>query len=203
MRLPSAHSPPLVFVVVGPGGVGKGTLIRQLLARDDQLWLSRSWTTRPQRPGESEDAYNFVTREAFLANIEAGGFLEWAQVLDDLYGTPVPSPAAGKDLVLEIDVQGARQVLELAPDALCVLVVAPSPDEQTARLRARGDSEDHVRRRLALGEREVAEAHEIADEIVVNDDLESAVDRLAAIIDAARAGASRPRAEDPTHRTPG
>ncbi len=189
---PSAPSPPLVFIVVGPGGVGKGTVIRRLLERDDRLWLSRSWTTRPRRPGEAEDAYHFVDKETFLAHAEAGGFLEWAQVLDDLYGTPVPAPPAGKDLVLEIDVQGARQVLALRPDALCILLLAPTGEDQEERLRARGDSEDHVRRRLALGEKEVAEASQIASEVVVNDDVEAAVARLAAIIDAARAGASRP-----------
>lgn len=154
--------------------------------------MSRSWTTRPRRPGEDPDAYNFVDKESFLANVAAGGFLEWAQVLDDLYGTPLPEPPAGKDLVLEIDVQGAHQVLAREPSALCVLVVAPSLEVQAARLRARGDSEEHVARRIALGEKEVAEAKRIASHVVVNDDLGSAVDQLAAIIADARAGASRP-----------
>ncbi len=162
------------------------------MERDDRLYLSRSWTTRPPRPGEHEDAYNFVDRASFLAHAEAGGFLEWAQVLDDLYGTPIPSPPPGKDLVLEIDVQGARQVLEIDPEAVCILLVAPSVEAQSARLRARGDSEEHVSRRIALGEKEVAEARRIADAVVVNDDLESTVSELAAIIEAARAGVTRP-----------
>lgn len=113
-------------------------------------------------------------------------------MLDDLYGTPLPAPPPGQDVVLEIDVQGARQVIERHPEAVCVLLVAPSPDAQAERLRARGDPEEHVRRRIELGVREVEEARPIAREVVVNDDLEAAVDRLAAIIDSARGSSTRP-----------
>lgn len=178
--------PPLIFVIVGPGGAGKGTLIRCLLAGDDSLWLSRSWTTRPRRPGEPEDSYHFVDRNRFEEHASQGGFLEWAQVLDHLYGTPVPDPPTGSDVILEIDVQGARQVLARDEDAVCILLLPPSVEEQVARLRGRGDSEDHVQRRIDLGQQEIVEARALASHEVVNDDLDRAVADLAAIIDAAR-----------------
>ena len=162
------------------------------MERDPRLWLSRSWTTRPRRPGEPEDAYHFVDHDTFERQIEAGGFLEWASVLDHLYGTPVPDPPPGRDVVLEIDVQGARQVRAIDPDALCILLVAPSVDAQAARLRNRGDTEEHVSRRIALGRREETEGRELADHVLVNDDLDAAVEQLSAIIDAARRVRSRP-----------
>jgi guanylate kinase len=159
-----------------------------VLERDKRLRLSRSWTTRRQRPGEPADAYDFVDRPTFEASVAAGGFLEWAQVLDDLYGTPLPEVVEDCDIVLEIDVQGARQVLAARPDALVVLVVAPSVEAQTQRLRSRGDSEDHVQRRVVLGRTEEREGRALAQGVIVNDDLEQSVDQLLAIIDAARKG---------------
>jgi guanylate kinase len=173
-------------VVVGPGGVGKGTVINRLLARDDRLWLSRSWTTRPRRPGEADAAYHFVDRETFERRAAEGGFVEWAVVLDDLYGTPTLEPPPGCDVVLEIDVQGARQIRDAHPGSVTILLQAPSVEAQAERLRARGDSDEHVARRIALGRREDEEASAFADHVVVNDDLESAVDQLAAIVNAAR-----------------
>lgn len=179
-------------MVIGPGGVGKGTVIRRLVEQDPKLWLSRSWTTRPRRQGEDEDAYTFVDRAAFEARVASGGFLEWAKVLDHLYGTPVPEPPEGSDVLLEIDVQGAEQVRAQRPDAVCVLLLAPSVEVQAERLRRRGDPEVHVQRRIQLGEQERARGEAIADHVVVNDDLESAVSQLAAIIASAR-NASRGR----------
>jgi len=164
--------------------------------------VSRSWTTRARRPGEAPDAYTFVDRARFEAFREAGGFLEWAEVLDDLYGTPHPTPPPGCDVVLEIDVQGARQVLASNPDAICVLLLAPSVAVQEERLRGRGDSEQHVRRRVALGLEEEQEGRELADAVIVNDELETTVAQLLAIIEGARArarGGSRP-IDDPTSR---
>jgi guanylate kinase len=130
-----------------------------------------------------------VDRPTFEANIAAGGFLEWAQVLDDLYGTPVPEAIDRRDVVLEIDVQGARQVMAARPEALPVLVVAPSEEAQTDRLRTRGDPEEHVQRRVALGRSEDREGRSLAQHIIVNEDVEQSVDQLLAIIGAARNGA--------------
>ncbi|MBV8161296.1 MAG: guanylate kinase, partial [Acidimicrobiia bacterium] len=107
---------PKVFVVSGPGGAGKGTLVEELLNRVPNLWLSRSWTTRQQRRGEPDDAYTFVDRDTFFARRDAGGFLEWVELLPDYFmGTPLPDPHPGTDLLLEIDVRGAQQVRERYP----------------------------------------------------------------------------------------
>jgi guanylate kinase len=118
-----------------------------------------------------------------LGRVAEDGFLEWAQILGEYYGTPTPQPPEGCDVVLEIDVQGARQVLRRRPDASCVLVRAPSREVQEQRLRSRGDSEEHIRGRIELGKREEAEGFEIASRVVVNDDLDQAVRALAAIVE--------------------
>ena len=163
--------------------MGKGTLVRHLVERDPELWLSRSWTTRPQRAGEAPDAYHFVDRESFLRRVAEDGFLEHAQVVDgNFYGTPWPEPPPGHDVLLEIDVQGARQVRDRHPDALVVLVVAPSRAAQEARLRGRGDDEAHVRRRLDMADEEEREGRLLADHVVVNDDVGRAVEEIAGII---------------------
>lgn len=164
-------------------------MIRRLVERDPKLWLSRSWTTRERRPGEGDDAYTFVDKERFLAHAKAGGFLEWATVLGEYYGTPYPDPPPGHDVVLEIDVQGAEQVLERCSPVVCVLLVPPSREDQEARLRGRGDSEDHVRRRVDLGDSELERGRRIADVVVVNDDLERTVDEFAGIVEEARRAA--------------
>ncbi|MDP2323158.1 MAG: hypothetical protein Q8N51_03915, partial [Gammaproteobacteria bacterium] len=85
-----------IFIVSGPGGVGKGTIVKALVERNHELWLSRSWTTRDQRLGEADEAYVFVARDDFERRIDAGGFLEWTSFLDNLYGTPVPEPMLGR-----------------------------------------------------------------------------------------------------------
>ena len=172
----------------GPGGAGKGTVIRELVARDPKLWLSRSWTTRARRPSEPEDAYTFVDRATFEDRIKKGGFLEHAEVLGELYGTLIPDPPPGDDIVLEIDVQGAEQVLRQRDDVVCVLLVPPSPAAQAERLRARGDSEDHIKARLELAERELERGRRFADAIVVNDDVKRAADEIAGIVERARRG---------------
>jgi guanylate kinase len=178
----------VVIVLSGPGGVGKGTLVRRLVERDPSLWLSRSWTTRARRPGEAADAYTFVDRETFERRIADGGFLEHAEFLGELYGTPTPDDVpAGRDLVLEIDVQGAAQVKAEVPDALLILLVAPSRDAQAERLRGRGDPEPAVERRLAQGDEEMALGRALGAVEIVNDDLERAVDELAEVIERARA----------------
>jgi len=161
--------------------------VARLLERDPQLWLSRSWTTRPQRPGEPDDAYVFVDRPTFEAHRDRGGFIEWAEFLGNLYGTPVPDRLPeGKDVVLEIDVQGARQVRAIDPTALFVVLLPPSAEEQERRLRGRGDPEEIVRKRLAKAAEEVDAAAELGAVEVINDDVERCVAEVADVIRAAR-----------------
>ena len=172
----------LIIVVSGPGGVGKGTIVNALVERDPNLWLSRSWTTRRQRPGEPDTAYVFTDHASFEDRIESGGFLEWTKFLDNYYGTPIPDVTDSRDLVLEIEVDGASQVKSLRDDAVLIFVLPPSRDEQQRRLRHRGDPEEKVDERLrkALDEEPVGLA--MADHVVVNDNLERTVDEMLAII---------------------
>jgi guanylate kinase len=156
------------------------------VARDPGLWLSRSWTTRPRRPGEAHDAYTFVERKRFEEMIAADGFLEWAEFLGHLYGTPLPDAPPGRDVVLEIDLQGARQVKKRHPDALVVLLVPPSPEIQRERLRQRGDDPAEVDRRIAIGAEEMRLGRELTPFVVVNDEVDRAVSQVAGILDSYR-----------------
>jgi guanylate kinase len=178
---------PLIIVVSGPGGVGKGTIVDALVGRDAQLWLSRSWTTRAQRPGEADGAYVFTDRATFERRIAEGGFLEWTEFLGNYYGTPMPEPDPGCDVVLEIEVDGARQVKTSRPDALLIFVLPPTRDEQERRLRGRGDATATVLARLQKAEDEEPVGRALADHVVVNDDLEETIDEMLAIIARARA----------------
>jgi guanylate kinase len=159
-----------------------------LAESDPRLWLSRSWTTRPRRPGESEDAYLFVDRATFESRVAAGGFYEWAEFLGNLYGTPVADPEPGCDVLLEIDLQGAREVRRLRPDATLVLLLPPSPEAQAERLRGRGDDEEHIARRLAEGVDEERQGREIADAVVVNTTVAQATADVASILGSRRSG---------------
>jgi guanylate kinase len=178
---------PLVIVVSGPGGVGKGTIVAALVERDPRLWLSRSWTTRARRPGESAGAYVFTGRPEFEQRRDRGGFLEWTEFLGSYYGTPTPEVPPGRDLVLEIEVDGAQQVKGRQPDALLIFVLPPSRAEQQRRLVGRGDSEAKVEERLRKAEDEEPVGMALADHVVVNDDLEQTIDEMLTIIDGARA----------------
>lgn len=181
---------PLVIVVSGPGGVGKGTIVKSLVERDPQLWLSRSWTTRAQRVGESDGAYVFVDRASFEARIAERGFLEWTEFLGNYYGTPNPAITDGRDVVLEIEVDGAQQVKSLEPAAVLIFLLPPSRAEQERRLRGRGDDDDKVAERLQKAEHEEPIGMELADYVVVNDDLEATIDEMLAIVDRCRAAST-------------
>ena len=182
--VPPPAGRPLVFVVFGASGVGKGALVERLLSLTDNLWLSRSWTTRSRRPGEPEGAYVFTSPEAFMARAKAGGFIEWNKFSANghLYGTPTLEPPPGQDVLLEIDLNGAEQVRRRYPEAVLVMVTAPSAQARAARLHKRGDDEAAIQRRLQVGAEEEEAGRQVADYVVVNDDLERAARELAAIV---------------------
>ena len=184
-RVPPAFSPgrrPLIVVVSGPGGVGKGTIVDALLVEDPSLHLSRSWTTRERRPGERIDAYRFVSRSEFENHRERGGFLEWTEFLGNYYGSPVPPADLVDDIVLEIEVDGAQQVKARHPECVLIFVLPPSRDEQRRRLEGRGDPEHKVQERLRKAEEEEPVGRSLADHVVVNDSLDRTVAEMLAII---------------------
>ena len=177
---------PLIAVLIGPGGVGKGTIAHRLVEADPRLWLSRSWTTRPRRDTEDGSEYHFVDRATFERAIGEGHFLEWAEFHGNLYGTPVPSSPDGTDVLLEIEVQGAEQVTRHHPDAVVFLILAPSLEELEERLRGRGDHEEHVAMRLSSTPYELARGRELATYVVVNDDVERATAEILSILEELR-----------------
>jgi guanylate kinase len=185
---------PLVVVLIGPGGVGKGTLAKRLVELDGHLWLSRSWTTRVQRPSERGDEYYFVDRPTFERAIEEGMFLEWAEFHGNLYGTPLPSPKEDADVILEIEVQGAEQVQRHHHDAVVFLILPPSMERLEERLRVRGDDDDHVADRLQSAPQELEMGHKLASYVVVNDDVERASGEIISILEELR----RQRRDFPT-----
>lgn len=180
-------SAPLTIVVTGPGGVGKGTVVSALIEHDPSLWLSRSWTTRDPRPGEPDDAYVFVDRARFEEHAANGGFFEYAEFLGNLYGTPIPDPPDGSDVLLEIEVQGAQQVLASDPDAVLILLEAPSMEQQQARLRGRGDPEQKVQQRVEKAAEEIAVAEQLKAHRVINTTVDDTVAELAGLISRIRA----------------
>jgi guanylate kinase len=161
------------------------------------LWSSRSWTTRPSRPGEASDAYQFVDEATFRRRLAAGGFLEHAEVFGHLYGTPTLDAPPGQDVLLEIDVQGAEQVKARHPDAVVVFVCPPSRAAQEERLRGRGDDPASIARRLEEAEGEERAGRRLADHVVVNDDLDRAVREVAGIVERRRSEGSAPPGTHP------
>jgi guanylate kinase len=176
-----------VIVVSGPSGVGKGTVVEALRRRLPQLEVSVSATTRPRRPGEIDGVhYQFLTGEQFDELAAAGGFLEWAEFAGRRYGTPWSSVErtleAGRPIVLEIDIKGARQVRKRFPDAVLIFLAPPSTAALEERLRRRGtDDGARVEERLAIARWELAQASDF-DHVVVNDRLDEAVERIARIL---------------------
>ena len=186
-------------MIAGPSGVGKGSVVTELLARDPVgLALSVSATTRPPRAAEVEGVdYDFVSTRQFEQMVDEGAMLEWASVYGHFYGTPAAyveeQRHAGRDVLLEIDVQGARQIRDRVPDAILILLVPPSMEALVERLHGRAtENEEKITTRLAEAEDEVAQG-DWFDHVVVNDDLGTASSQVAAIIEA-----SRSRPEEPS-----
>jgi guanylate kinase len=175
-----------LFIVSAPSGAGKSSLVKALLERDPTIRLSVSYTTRAPRPGEMDGVhYRFVTREDFLARLERTEFLESAEVYGNFYGTSHPwietEMAAGRDILLEIDWQGASQVRRLMPQAKSVFILPPSLSELQRRLEGRGtDSAEIIAKRMAAAREDISHAMEF-DYLVVNDRFEEALADLLAI----------------------
>ena len=173
------------FVVSGPSGVGKSTVLKALLASRPNLYFSVSATTRAPRPGEEHGVnYYFIEPEMFHQWITDGEFLEYAEYVSNFYGTPLPPVremlAKGQDILFDIDVQGAAQLRKNMPDARFLFILPPSMEELERRLRGRGlDSEEVILRRLANARAEMQEAPHY-DALIVNDDLDTAYDHLRA-----------------------
>jgi len=180
-----------VFIISAPSGSGKSTLVKRLLENMDGLMFSVSYTTRAPRGHEKNgESYRFISRAEFEERLERGEFLEHASVFGNYYGTHAgileEARAAGKDLVLDIDVQGARQLKGKIPDAVSIFVLAPSRQKLEERLRARGeDSDEVVERRLAAAAEEIRNYQQY-DYVLVNDDLTKSDETLSAIVRAER-----------------
>jgi guanylate kinase len=172
-----------LFVITAPSGAGKTTLVRALMEREPSLRFSVSYTTRPRRPAEQHGQdYFFVDRERFERMIAAGDFLEYARVFDNYYGTArkqvEDSLAAGQDLILEIDWQGAAQIRRAMPESVSVFILPPSRKELERRLRGRGtDSDAVIERRLGEAADDMKHWRDF-DFVVINDDFDRAVDAL-------------------------
>jgi len=193
---PASAARGLLFIVSAPSGAGKTTIVERLVDEMPRLRMSRSYTSRAARQGEKNGVdYNFVTRSQFEAMVAGREFLEWADVFGNLYGTSASDTerllAAGDDVVLVIDVQGAREVRRRGVKATTVFVMPPSAAVLERRLRGRSkDAEAAIQRRLQVACEEVASFGEY-DYIVINDELETAVERLRAIVMAERSRLGR------------
>ena len=175
------------FIICGPSGVGKGTVVARLLASDPKLYFSVSATTRPPRPGEVDGKhYHFLSGEQFQRWIDEDAFLEHAEFVGNLYGTPKlyvdMAMDQGRDVILDIEIQGAEQVHRRRPEAIRIYVAPPSWAELERRLIGRGTEDmEKVRRRLERGKEEFAVARDF-DYFVINDTVDRAVEELRAIL---------------------
>jgi guanylate kinase len=191
-----------LFIVSAPSGAGKTTLVGKLMARDPAIRHSISYTTRQPRPGEQDGQhYHFIDIQTFLAMRERGDFLEWAEVHGNFYGTSkswlLEEMRAGRDTLLEIDWQGAQQVREMLQHAVSIFIVPPSIAELERRLRARGqDSEEVIQRRVAAALGELRHVDEF-DFVIINNDLQEALEDLAAAVRASRLNFARQKARHP------
>jgi guanylate kinase len=189
---PSEGRRGLLFIVSAPSGTGKTTLVERLVRITPNLRMSRSYTSRLARAGERDGVdYNFITREQFETMARENAFLEWADIYGNYYGTATADTehalAGGEDVVLVIDVQGARQVRSRGLETIGVFVLPPSAAALERRLRGRSkDTEEQIQRRLEVACREVTDVAAY-DYVVINDELESCVERLRAIVVAERA----------------
>jgi len=178
------------FIISGPSGVGKSTVLKELFRRRKNLYFSVSATTRAPRVGEEDGvAYHFLTRETFREWIEKDEFLEYAEFVENSYGTPrkyvFEAMEAGQDVILDIEVQGAGQVKERMPDVIRIYLAPPSWEELERRLRARGtDDEETIQKRLRRAQEEFKQAHTY-DYFVINDTVEHAAEELDSIMTAA------------------
>jgi guanylate kinase len=181
----------IVYIISAPSGSGKSTLVSRLLRRDSKLLFSISYTTRAPRGAEREgENYHYISREEFERRIEANEFLEWAQVFGNYYGTHIGywdrARESGCDLLLDIDVQGARQLKDRIPDAVTIFILAPSREILEQRLRARSeDSEQVIARRMREAAEEIRN-YDRYDYVLVNRELDDSVALLKAVIDAER-----------------
>ncbi len=187
----------LLVVISGPSGVGKGTVRKALFDRaDHRLEYSVSMTTRKPREGEVDGVdYYYVSKEQFQENIENGNMLEWAEFVDNYYGTPINKVNEqlynGREVVLEIEIEGAMQVKKAFPDAVFIFIVPPSIEALESRIRGRAtEAEEIIQERLSKASREFGLAHKY-DYIVVNDSVENAADKIIAIIRAEHAKTER------------
>ena len=172
----------------GPSGAGKGTVLRGALTKRPDIFLSVSATTRPARAGERNGVhYHFVSADEFARMREQGEFLEWAPVYDNFYGTPrTPideALAAGRDVIAELDIQGAMMVKRARPDAVLVFIEPPSLEELAPRLRGRGTEDPSALSRRLQGAYEEIKKKESYDHVIVNDDLDEAVANLLRILE--------------------
>lgn len=185
---PAASSQGRLFVVSGPSGAGKGTVVRAVLVERPDLWLSVSATTRPMRPGEVDGVhYDFISEGAFLAMRDRGDFLESAEVYGNYYGTPrLPVErelAAGRDVICELDIQGALAVKRSRPDAVLIFIEPPSLDELFLRLRGRGTEDPETLSRRMRAAYDEVKNKGAYDHIVVNDDPRAAALEVVSILE--------------------